>query len=57
MFVVLLRQVSELFSSFDEQPMEHQVELVEALEEFINTWMIKHGLNGYDRTTCLSVYS
>jgi len=40
-------QVSELFSSFDDQPMEHQIELVDALEEFLNTWMIKHGLNGY----------
>jgi len=40
-------QVSELFSSFEDQPMEHQIELVDALEEFLNTWMIKHGLNGY----------
>jgi len=39
-------QISELFSSFDDQPMEHQIELVDALEEFINAWMTKHGLNG-----------
>jgi len=45
---VILFQISELFSSFDDQPMEHQIELVDALEEFLNTWMIKHGLNGYD---------
>jgi len=45
---VLLLQISELFSSFDDQPMQHQIELIEALEEFLNTWMIKNGLNGYD---------
>jgi len=44
----MLLQISELFSSFDDQPMEHQIELVGALEEFLNTWMIRHGLNGYD---------
>jgi len=46
--LVVLLQISELFSSFDDQPMQHQIELVDALEEFLNTWMIKHGLNGYD---------
>jgi len=42
-----LFQISELFSSFDDQPLEHQIELVDALEEFLHMWMIKHGLNGY----------
>jgi len=48
----MLLQISELFSSFDDQPMQHQIELIEALEEFLNTWMIKNGLNGYDRRAC-----
>jgi hypothetical protein len=38
-------QINELFSSFDEQPMEHQIELIDALGNFIDAWMEKHGLN------------
>jgi len=40
-------QIVDLFSSLDKQPMNTQVAVIDALEDFILDWLLRHNLSWY----------